>query len=345
MTISEHISTLLHEHECVIIPDFGGFIVKDSSASFIEHNESFSPPGATAQFHMHLRNNDGVLIQSIMEHQSLSYSDAAELVNEFTNECKQQLKETKSTILPGIGKIYIDEENRVQFSSTSTANFNTQSFGLPIVKAEKLKRTALANEAIKSTLKKRKVSPLAITFTAAASVVALLLATSLFFLHNGTEAQQQFVRTSLSPIGESLSEFSLSSPKPAEVTVKEKEPPATAEIEAELVTPIAIEDDETETPIDVVPMDKNIKRVIPTTTSDQADFHVVIGMFQKESNAQDRYNEALNLGYTNAELKQGRKYLRVVVPYSRDDATWVEAVGELRETIEPEAWIWQTLYN
>lgn len=367
LTVSEHIANLLEHHECVIIPDFGGFLVKNSSATYSQEKLSFYPPSAVTQFHIHLRNNDGLLIQSIMEEETCSYNQAAQKVTDFIKERKEQLKETKSTILPGVGKIYLDEEDKVLFKPNRETNFNQESFGLEPIVAERINRVEQVEQQVVQEIRKRKRNPIALAFTAAASILALVLATSLFFLHNGNASQQEFVRASfgdiLKPVADKMVENE--SEKPYKTATDEpsvKEEIETATINTEEVTTIS-SDSESEETAEQTTLDTEIKKesntpilktvnesvketvAIPTVLPKEADFRVVIGMFEDEANAQNRYQEALAKGYENVQLKHGRKYHRVVVPYSLKDATWKEAVAEIKTTIEPEAWIWETLYQ
>ena len=339
MKVEDHIKSLLHSHECVIIPDFGGFLVKSSSAKFVAQSNKFLSPGTTSNFHTHLRNNDGLLIQSIMEADDIGYDEAAKIVLDFTNQCRKQLKETNSTIIQGIGKIYLDGENKVQFKSNEGINFNTNSFGLPNLATQKINRIQVKEEQVKSELRKRRISPLAATFTAAASLVALVMASALFFLHNGNTEQEKFVRSSLGDVFHPISEW-VESIQPAEKKVIE--PVAVVEQKATFNEAPSI------VTLNEKPLDDYApegKSVLSTATRADADYHVIIGMFNTEENAQLRYQESLRLGYMNTYVKKGTKYYRVMIPFSRDIATQQEATTELRENLEPEAWIWETLYK
>jgi len=68
-------------------------------------------------------------------------------------------------------------------------------------------------------------------------------------------------------------------------------------------------------------------------------------MFNTAENAQNRYQDALRMGYSDAFVKKGNKYHRVMIPFTLEVISEKEAVEELRNAIEPEAWIWETLYQ
>ena len=65
MSIFKDISHLLHLNDCVILPDFGAFILKSKSA-YIKNNE-FCPPSKYVSFNSMLKDNDGLLAKFISE--------------------------------------------------------------------------------------------------------------------------------------------------------------------------------------------------------------------------------------------------------------------------------------
>lgn len=336
MNVGKHIESLLHEHECVIVPDFGGFLVKSSSARFEEQNKQFLPPVALSNFHVHLRKNDGLLIQSIMEAEDIGYDEAAKIVLDFSNQSKKQLKDTKSTMIQGVGKIYLDSEDKIQFRSNKGINFDSYSFGLPNLDAEKINRVEATEKIVKTEFKKRRISPFAASFTVAASLLVLVMASALFFLHNGNSEQQQFVKANLAGVILPVSEWTKDIN-----TLKSKAENSFPKRKNKEIVEIA--------PLNDKPLEEFIPTegidVFSTSLTNEADYHIIIGMFNSDENAQLRYREALSIGYRNTIVKKGVKYYRVMVPFTYDTATRTEAVEELRSNIEPEAWIWETLYQ
>ena len=82
--LGKHIEALLLENDCVIIPDFGGFITYYTPASYVEDEHTFSPPVRSIGFNPQLKLNDGLLVQTYMDSYSASsgYSEprAAEIL-------------------------------------------------------------------------------------------------------------------------------------------------------------------------------------------------------------------------------------------------------------------------
>ena len=74
--LQRHIEILLLENECVIVPDFGGFMTHQVAAHYDEADRSFVPPTRTLGFNPQLRMNDSVLAQSYVEAYDISYPEA-----------------------------------------------------------------------------------------------------------------------------------------------------------------------------------------------------------------------------------------------------------------------------
>ena len=56
---------LLYKHDCVTIPNFGSFIVNDSTAKYVDSENKFYPPGRYVSFNPLIKSNDGLLANYI----------------------------------------------------------------------------------------------------------------------------------------------------------------------------------------------------------------------------------------------------------------------------------------
>ena len=61
MELSGYIGDLLQKHNCVIVPEFGGFIANYKSAVIDTVNNRINPPSKSVLFNPNLVNNDGLL--------------------------------------------------------------------------------------------------------------------------------------------------------------------------------------------------------------------------------------------------------------------------------------------
>ncbi len=76
MKLQEYISSLLKEHNCVIVPEFGGFVANYKSAVIDDFRKKIHPPMKSILFNPHLTNNDGLLGNYVSQEQKIQYSDA-----------------------------------------------------------------------------------------------------------------------------------------------------------------------------------------------------------------------------------------------------------------------------
>ncbi len=74
--IEKYIKYLLFEHDCVVIPDFGGFIANYVSADIHPIRHTFVPPSKNIAFNEMLKLNDGLLVAHIANHEHISREEA-----------------------------------------------------------------------------------------------------------------------------------------------------------------------------------------------------------------------------------------------------------------------------
>jgi cell division septation protein DedD len=81
-------------------------------------------------FNENLTINDGLLVQKICRDYGLSTEQASKEVQEFIDKTTIALEQREIITLPGIGRLYKNYAQKVQFLPDNT-NFNTESYGLP----------------------------------------------------------------------------------------------------------------------------------------------------------------------------------------------------------------------
>ena len=91
MSIFKDISHLLHSNDCVILPNFGAFVLKSKSA-YIEENEFF-PPSKYVSFNSMLKDNDGLLAKFISEERKISYKKSLKLISDEVKVLNKKLSE------------------------------------------------------------------------------------------------------------------------------------------------------------------------------------------------------------------------------------------------------------
>ena len=79
--LARHIELLLRDNDCVILPDFGGFIAHDVPAYYIAEEGLYYPPSRSISFNAAIKMNDGLLVQSYMKSYQVDYARANYMID------------------------------------------------------------------------------------------------------------------------------------------------------------------------------------------------------------------------------------------------------------------------
>ena len=128
MSIFKDISHLLHSNDCVILPNFGAFVLKSKSA-YIENNEFF-PPSKYVSFNSMLKDNDGLLAKFISEERKKSYKKSLKLISDEVKVLNEKLSEDLIFDTEYLGIFELKEKNTLIFNPDFSINFDSSVFGL-----------------------------------------------------------------------------------------------------------------------------------------------------------------------------------------------------------------------
>jgi nucleoid DNA-binding protein len=149
-SIDVYISELLFEHDCVILPGFGGFLTNYSGARIHPVRHSFHPPARTVVFNAGLQTNDGLLISHVAKRRNISYQEASELVKDYTAHCMAGLCAGQAIRFIHTGSFRMGRENNLVFDPEAGSNFLPDAFGLPSFVSP-----AISRESIRRRLEKQ----------------------------------------------------------------------------------------------------------------------------------------------------------------------------------------------
>ncbi|MCF6223711.1 MAG: SPOR domain-containing protein [Flavobacteriaceae bacterium] len=138
MNLANYISDLLYRYECVIVPDFGGFVTNNKSAKIDFARNSIQAPYKQITFNAHLINNDGLLANYIASVDKISYACALNYIK-FEIEAWQKKLTNEDLDLEHIGTISIVEKQLI-FEPQLKNNYLTSSFGLSTIAGHEIKR-------------------------------------------------------------------------------------------------------------------------------------------------------------------------------------------------------------
>ena len=142
--LTKHIEALLVENDCVILPQFGGFVTNHSPARWMEEEQIFLPPYRTIGFNPQLKINDGLLVQSYMMTHDATYPEATRLAEAAIERLSQELYKEGLVELHGIGTLRRTIVGEYQFDPTEDGVITPYLYGLAAVPMKPL--AALATE-------------------------------------------------------------------------------------------------------------------------------------------------------------------------------------------------------
>ena len=132
----EYISDLLFLHDCVIIPDFGGFICNYRSAYIDESSGVICPPGKDILFNRNLIHNDGLLVNWISCKEKITYAKASSQLELFCDDLKVKLNQKQRVSFGDIGVFSTDRRFNIIFDPIKT-NLFAETFGMDAVSLQK----------------------------------------------------------------------------------------------------------------------------------------------------------------------------------------------------------------
>ena len=137
--LQRHIEILLLDNDCVIVPDFGGFVAHNVAARYEADDYMFLPPTRTLGFNPQLRINDSLLVQSYINALDISYPEALRRIEREVDEMKQELNEKGYYTLEDIGTLSINSDGNIQFEPCEAGILSPDFYGLSACKFPTLK--------------------------------------------------------------------------------------------------------------------------------------------------------------------------------------------------------------
>jgi hypothetical protein len=316
--IAIYIRELLFGHDCVIIPDFGGFIGNYIAARIDKSTDVFFPPAKQISFNKNLNTNDGLLIGKISEANGIGFNEARAIVAKYVAELRKRLDNGETVVLDHIGAFVNNSEGNVQFEPDDSANYCLNSFGLESFQCMPIEeydvRKKIITPVVENTEKRVRLRRIIWRAAVIAPLLILMLAAPL-----STDVFKPKVETStLNPL----------------VTLEfEHNKPAidnSAPIENVVITP----------PVETnnVPVENLEKPVIEGKIISSIKYQLIIGSFQALGNAQRQANALIAKGFMPEIIPASNGFFRVCAVECSD----IETAKLRREnilSIFPETWI------
>ena len=203
--INKHISDLLCEHNCVIIPDFGGFVANYESAFIDSRTNHMFAPKKSIVFNRSLKNNDGLLVNEIAVGEGLTFKQAKKELYKYVLNLNESLSLHKKVFIDEVGTLLLTSDEKVLFVQSNSRNHLLDSYGFTTIQYPAIQRTSAQErfeEKIKHIDKAHLPSNKKPWLKAAAVLIPLLMVSALGI---SNKDKIHSVYANLSPFGSSSS--------------------------------------------------------------------------------------------------------------------------------------------
>ncbi len=351
-TVEQHISELLFDHDCVIVPSLGGFLASNQN-SMVTSNLVLFPPFRKIAFNVYLKNNDGLLANHLVEFEHISYQQALVQIEKFVANCMSEMNSGKKVFLNTIGTLYFDKEHNIQFDAARNSNHLKDSFGMdalqltPINRENELvaKPKPAPKEIRKSVQQPRTTTPRTISPRLKKSGMLIgivaVAATALWFSFNLYLVNPKtYESASLSPFDSQTISLKIKDTSTMPATIKQNEPAKAETVYVSNATPEKTDPQVSapvSTPETLVP--ENQETVTPSATSSELHHFVIAGVFRIHENALSQLDELQKLGFKNSSITEAnnRWYVYYQGFEKRSDAI---ALNDSLKDQELQGWVW-----
>lgn len=346
MALEHDIHHLLFQHDCVILPGFGGFLTHYRPARLDEQRKLVHPPSKDLSFNRHLVRQDGLLIDRLVTREGLDFNAAKQRVETELAEWRSTLQRNGRLELPRIGTFFHGTENQLQFEPDRRVNYLKDAFGLrPVAAVPVVKQLPNTTVDQRSERKEGDAGQGGVRipgWLAAAASVAIVATAATWWMvgNNGMKGALQG-SFDIGPASEaSLYVLPSAPPETSEFPAEDAGWAAPKELHGIQELPIAGPDG----PLVAVNLGQAPVKAVPESTAVATAnpgprFHIIGGCFLEKENA-DRFVSELQAKGFAATLvdRKGGLYRVAYGSYPRRE-TALEALNAVRKEEAPQAWL------
>ena len=333
--LARHLETLLLQHDCVVVPGFGGFITNYVEA-LPEQQEAttvFYPPYRVVRFNQSLQQSDGLLVGSYMTAYDAAFPAAEKQMQRDVNAMVDVLQLDGSYTLTNIGTLHMDLHHRVTLDAAESGLTTPALYGLStleiqsadVVETERKLKEALElttlvpvvtepandeedNGTVTISIRRRWVD---IAISAAAAVL-------LFFLFSYPMMREQ-ATDDVVVAGTRITSTTPTTPTPKKAEVRAEEN----------VSPV--------TPSDRITSPSEETEVVSTP------FSIVLASYVAEKSSLEFVADLAKAGFKEGRFERTGKVSRVLYGHYPSEEAAQKALKELKEQSKEfaEAWVFE----
>ena len=143
--IIKSITELLLDHDCVIVPEFGAFISKETPATLDYVTHRLTPPSKEVRFNGQLITDDELLIGYVAKQQGINMTEAAKQVHDFAMQSLAVVEASGVLRFDGMGVLSRVTDRDYVFQLDEELNLFGDAFGLTPLKLQPIYRRETYN--------------------------------------------------------------------------------------------------------------------------------------------------------------------------------------------------------
>lgn len=140
--LSEEITSLLYERDCVVVPGLGAFLTRRVSSRYDDRQGLMLPPRKELAFNAELTHEDALLADRLRQLRGLEYKAAQALVSQYVQEVRARLRSGQAVRVGDLGELRGPWERR-SFTPADKVGLDPDNYGLGPVRASEVKRGLL----------------------------------------------------------------------------------------------------------------------------------------------------------------------------------------------------------
>lgn len=329
MDLSFYLVELLRMHDCVIVPDLGGFVANYRPAGMDLNNNNFIPPVKEIIFSGKLTKNDGLLVNFISEVEGVGYLESRRIIAEFVAETWSKLENGDQIKFKQLGSLFFDRNEKLIFEVDVHDNFlldayGMESFQFPLLeRAESIsaKRLFTDKEAVRPVFNSRRVKALVVGVPLVLALIFIPVAKFSPKLDGGIDLQSS--STTSIPLNAPISQKTMAD------TISFTSPEQDNEL-VHRVDSTTIEKKET------------VQPVVVSTVQSHNRYRLIGGCFNVRDNAENFVKQLHASGYkSEIKIQPNGAFLVIVQSYSnQQEAT--KALTALRQA-DPNVGYWMSI--
>jgi len=352
MAIERDLHELLYCHDCVIVPEWGGFLTHYRSARLDEARSLVHPPGKDISFNKSLVRNDGLLADRLAKREGIAFDVASARIDAEVEGWRRVLHNDGRLELPHIGIFYHDAEHNLQFDPDRRSDHLKDGFGLRPVTAvpvEQLRSTPVIPITRPTLIPAEKQSDRRVPYAwIAAAVTAVLFGAGAWFLNTQGERMKWDAMADLfAPVERTYDPATIAQPRNVANAGLFSLPEGSDGIRTlplgegdsvlltvDLGSPIA-EPAVADTTHVAVP----VAKPVASATNQRLRFHIIGGCFAQPENAERFLAELRTKGYAAERLPLHGELHPVTFGSYADRSEALKALEDLRATSSRQAWL------